>query len=177
MPEADSYIAGGEQWRPFYRWAVALGCAELSQIGNRRLILPDPTAALAEELPPIPHAGVSARDFYATVAKALPVLDGGRISDFMRDERAECADPRGDAMVGPSLLARAPASGKTGRHWPAARGGRPPPGRRRTAREKMDLRSRDTRGRERRCLRTPSEGSDAGGQHRCTRRYSAISAR
>ena len=99
----NSYIANGEQWRPFYRWAVALGCAELSQIGNRRLILPDPTAALAEELPPIPRAGVSARDFYATVAKALPVLDGGRISDFMRDERAECADPRGDAMVGPAF--------------------------------------------------------------------------
>ena len=46
---------------------------------------------------------MSARDFYATVAKALPVLDGGRISDFMRDERAECADPRGDAMVGPAF--------------------------------------------------------------------------
>jgi len=99
----SSYIANGDQWRPFYRWAVALGCAELSQVGNHRLILPDPTAALAEELPSIPRAGVSARDFYATVAKALPVLDGGRISEFMRNERAECADPRGDAMIGPAF--------------------------------------------------------------------------
>jgi hypothetical protein len=99
----NSYIANGDQWRPFYRWTVALGCAELSQVGNRRLILPDPTAALAEELPPIPRAGMSARDFCATVTKALPVLDGGRISDFMRDERAECVDPRGDAMVGPAF--------------------------------------------------------------------------
>jgi hypothetical protein len=99
----DSYIASPEQWRAFYRWAVALGCAEYSQIGNRRLILPDPTAALAEELPPIPPAGMPAREFHTVVGKALPVLDGGLISEFMRRERAECADPRGDAMVGPAF--------------------------------------------------------------------------
>jgi len=99
----DSYISGPDQWRPFIRWAVGLGFAELSQVGSRRLILPDPTVALAEELPPIPAAGVPARDFYAAVTKELPVLDGGRISEFMRAERAECADPRGDAMVGPAF--------------------------------------------------------------------------
>jgi hypothetical protein len=99
----DSYIARPEQWRAFHRWAVALGCAEYSQVGNRRLILPDPTAALAEELPSIPSAGMPARDFYAAVTKELPVLDGGRVSDFMRAERAKCADPRGDAMIGPTF--------------------------------------------------------------------------
>ncbi|HUZ55201.1 MAG TPA: protein DpdG [Streptosporangiaceae bacterium] len=99
----DSYITGPAQWRPFLRWAVALGCAEFSQVGNRRLVLPDPTAALAEELPPIQPAGLPARDFYAAVTRELPVLDGGRISDFMRAERAECADPRGDAMIGPAF--------------------------------------------------------------------------
>lgn len=99
----DSYVNGRDQWRAFHRWASALGCAEYSQAGNRRLILPDPTAALAEELPPIPSTGMPARDFYAAMTKELPILDGGRISDFMRAERAECADPRGDAMVGPSF--------------------------------------------------------------------------
>jgi hypothetical protein len=98
-----SYIAGPDQWRPFLRWAVALGCAEFSQVGNRRLILLDPTAAVAEELPPIPRAGVLARVFYAAVTKELPVLDGGRISDFMREKRGEFADCRGDAMVGPAF--------------------------------------------------------------------------
>ena len=97
------YIAGPDQWRPFLRWAVALGCAEYSQVGSRRLILLDPTAALAEELPPIPHAGVSARAFYEALTRELPVLDGGRISDFMREKRGETADPRGDAMVGPAF--------------------------------------------------------------------------
>jgi hypothetical protein len=97
------YITGPDQWRPFLRWAVALGCAEYSQIGSRRLILLDPTAALAEELPPIPRAGISARAFYEAVIKELPVLDGGRISDFMREKRGEFADPRGDAMVGPAF--------------------------------------------------------------------------
>jgi hypothetical protein len=97
------YITGPDQWRPFLRWAVALGCAEYSQVRSRRLILLDPTAALAEELPPIPRAGVSARAFYAAVTKELPVLDGGQISEFMRKERGECTDPRGDAMVGPAF--------------------------------------------------------------------------
>jgi hypothetical protein len=98
-----SYINGPDQWRPFLRWAVALGIAEFSQVRNRRLILPDPTAAVAEELPRIPRNGLTARDFCAAVAKELPVLDGGQISNFMRKERAECADPRGDAMVGPAF--------------------------------------------------------------------------
>jgi hypothetical protein len=97
------YITGPGQWRPFLRWAVALGCAGYSQVGSRRLVLPDPTAALAEELPPIPHAGVPARAFYAAVTKELPVLDGGQISDFMRETRGEFADPRGDAMIGPAF--------------------------------------------------------------------------
>lgn len=97
------YIAGPDQWRPFLRWAVALGCAELSQVNKRRLVLPDPTPAVAEELPPIPSAGISARAFYAAMTRELPVLDGGQISDFMRAERGECADPRGDAMVGPAF--------------------------------------------------------------------------
>ena len=85
------------------RWAVALGCAELSRAGNQRLVLPDPTAALAEELPPMPPAGWSAMDFYDAITTNLPVLDGGLISDFMRTERAEVADPRGDALVGPAF--------------------------------------------------------------------------
>lgn len=97
------YITGPDQWRPFLRWAVALGCAEYSQVGSRRLILPDPTAALAEELPPIPRAGLSARAFYAAATKELPILDGGRISELMRETRGEFADPRGDAMVGPAF--------------------------------------------------------------------------
>jgi hypothetical protein len=97
------YIAGPSQWRPFLRWAVALGCAAFSHVGSRRLVLPDPTAAVAEELPAIPRAGVPARDFYAAVNKELPVLDGGQISEFMRAKRGECADPRGDALVGPAF--------------------------------------------------------------------------
>jgi hypothetical protein len=99
----DSYITGPTQWRVFVRWAVSLGCAEFTQGGNRRLVLPDPTAALTEELPPIPPAGLAARSFYTAVSRELPVLDGGRIAEFMRTERAECADARGDAMVGPAF--------------------------------------------------------------------------
>lgn len=103
LQQLDSYIKGTSQWRPFLRWAVALGCAELSQAGGQRLVLPDPTAALAEELPSISPAGLPAKEFFAAVAGRLPVLDSGLISDFMRAERAECADPRGDAMVGPTF--------------------------------------------------------------------------
>lgn len=97
------YIAGPDQWRPFLRWAVSLGCAEYSQVGSRRLILPDPTAALAEELPQIPRTGMPARDFYAAVTHELPVLDGGQVSEFMRAQRGGGVDPRGDAMVGPAF--------------------------------------------------------------------------
>ena len=131
-----SYIAGPDQWRPFLRWAVALGCAEFSQVGNRRLILPDPTAALAEELPPIPHAGMSARDFYAAVTKALPVLDGGRISDFMRDEAGRVRRSTRRCHGRARLLARAPAAARPGRHRPAPRGRRRSPGQRHAARDR-----------------------------------------
>ena len=70
---------------------------------NRQLVLRDPTAALAEELPLIPPGGLPARDFCDALVAALPVLDGGRISEFMRQERAVTGDARGDAIIGPAF--------------------------------------------------------------------------
>lgn len=98
-----NYLDTQEQWLGFHRWAVALGCAEYSSGGRRSLVLPDPTAALEEELPLIPKEGMPARDFYNAVTDKLPILSGGRIVRFMRSLQGEYVDPHGDAPIGPAF--------------------------------------------------------------------------
>jgi hypothetical protein len=115
----EKYLDTGEQWLGFHRWAVALGCAEYSRAGRRSLILPDPTAALAEELPSIPKDGMPARDFYDAVTNELPILSGGRIAIFMRSVRGEYVDSHGDVSVGSAFsfaLHRLKAQGVLGLH-------------------------------------------------------------
>lgn len=96
----DEYLKNEEQWRGFHRWAVALGCAEYSRAGRKALILPDPTAAVMEELPAIPKEGMSARDFREAVIKALPILGGGPIAAFVREAQGDYGDPHRDVPIG-----------------------------------------------------------------------------
>jgi hypothetical protein len=100
----DSFIGTEEQWRAFLRWAQALGCATLaSSSQGRRLVLPDPTGAIREELPAVGPDGLAAAEFRDALIKSLPILDGGRISDYMSSVRVASRDPRGDAMAGPAF--------------------------------------------------------------------------
>jgi len=115
-----NYLDTPEQWNGFHRWAVALGCAEYSRGGRRSLVVPDPTAALAEELLPIiPEDGMPARDFYDAATTELPILGRGSISVFMRSAQGEYIDAHGDISVGPAFsfaLRRLEAQGVIGLH-------------------------------------------------------------
>lgn len=115
----EKYLDTSEQWTAFHRWAVALGCATYSRVGRRALVLPDPTAAVAEELPPIPETGLPAKEFCSAVVKELPVLSGGSISDFMREKQGDYVDSRVGVSVGPGFsfaLRRLKAQGVIGLH-------------------------------------------------------------
>ena len=111
-----SFITTPEQWRGFIRWALALGCAtQLSASGGRKYVLPDPTAAITEELPAIQPGGLPAKQFCAAVAKSLPVLDGGIIADYTRKQDINSARPVSDLTIGPafSFALQRLASGET----------------------------------------------------------------
>lgn len=99
-----SFIATPEQWRGLRGWAFALGCAtQLSASGNRKYVLPDPTAAIAEELPAIQPGGLPAKQFCAAVAKSLPVLDGGIIADYTRKQDTKLTDFAPEFTIGPAF--------------------------------------------------------------------------
>jgi hypothetical protein len=101
----DSFVSTDEQWRALLRWAQALGCVTVASSSSsaRRFVLPDPTSAIREELPAIRRDGLTAVEFREALVKSLPILDGGRISDYMRSVRAPSIDLRGDAMAGPAF--------------------------------------------------------------------------
>lgn len=62
-----------EQWRPFQRWAVALGLARRADTGSAKVLIPDATTAIADQLPLMP-ASSSARDWLNLLRDRLPVL-------------------------------------------------------------------------------------------------------
>lgn len=100
----SSFITTPDQWRGLIRWALALGCAtQLSARGSRRYVLPDPTAAITEELPAIRPRDLTAKQFCAEVAKSLPVLDGGIIADYTRRQNVKSARPVSDFAIGPAF--------------------------------------------------------------------------
>jgi hypothetical protein len=66
-------VSNPEQWRPFQRWALALGLARRSDFGRARVLIPDATAAISDQLPYLP-ASTSAADWLAALRKRLPVL-------------------------------------------------------------------------------------------------------
>jgi hypothetical protein len=66
-------VSGSEQWRPFQRWAVALGLARRSDQGSAKVLIPDASTAIIDQLPFLP-AAASASDWLAALRKRLPVL-------------------------------------------------------------------------------------------------------
>jgi hypothetical protein len=69
----SSAVSGSEQWRPFQRWAVALGLARRSDQGSAKVLIPDASTAIIDQLPFLP-AAASAPDWLAALRKRLPVL-------------------------------------------------------------------------------------------------------
>lgn len=66
-------VSRSEQWRPFQRWAVALGLARRSDTAAAKVLIPDATTAIADQLPSLPASG-SAREWLSALRQRLPLL-------------------------------------------------------------------------------------------------------
>jgi hypothetical protein len=66
-------VSRSEQWRPFQRWALALGLARRFDQGGAKVIIPDASTGIIDQLPFLPSVA-SAPDWLAALRKRLPVL-------------------------------------------------------------------------------------------------------
>jgi hypothetical protein len=66
-------VSRSDQWRPFQRWAVALGLARRSDQGSVKVLIPDASTAIADQIPFLP-AIAGATEWMAALRKRLPVL-------------------------------------------------------------------------------------------------------
>lgn len=62
-----------EQWRPFVRWAVALGLARRTSVPKPGVLIPDASTAIRDQLPALPQTG-TARDWLSSLRDRLPIL-------------------------------------------------------------------------------------------------------
>ena len=66
-------LSNVEQWRPFRRWALALGLARRSEQSTVRVLIPDASTAIADQLSHLPTSASAAECLRALRAR-LPVL-------------------------------------------------------------------------------------------------------
>jgi hypothetical protein len=66
-------VSRSEQWRPFQRWAVALGLAHRSDTAAAKVLIPDATTAIADQLPLLPASG-TAREWLSALRERMPLF-------------------------------------------------------------------------------------------------------
>jgi hypothetical protein len=69
-------ISRSEQWRPFVRWAVALGLARRSN----KVVIPDASTAISDQLVSLPKSA-SARAWLSALRERLPILGSTSLTD------------------------------------------------------------------------------------------------
>jgi len=73
-------ISTAEQWRAFQRWAVALGLARRFDQPNARVLIPDASTAVFDQLDALPIAA-TARDWHTALLRRLPILGEPSMTD------------------------------------------------------------------------------------------------
>ena len=73
-------ISTGEQWRAFQRWAVALGLARRCDQPNARVLIPDASTAVSDQLDKLPTTA-TARDWHIALLRLLPILGEANLTD------------------------------------------------------------------------------------------------
>lgn len=66
-------IARSEQWRPFVRWAIATGLARGFDHRDAKVLIPDPSNAIADQLHHLPNTA-AAPEWLAALQARLPFL-------------------------------------------------------------------------------------------------------
>lgn len=77
-------VGRSEQWRPFVRWAVALGLANRSQ---PKVVIPDATTAVMDQLEFLP-ASAKAQDWLLALRERLPILGAPEVTRELPQGRA-----------------------------------------------------------------------------------------
>ncbi|WP_342660845.1 hypothetical protein Rruber_01404 [Rhodococcus ruber] len=73
-----SAIQRSEQWLPFRRWAVALGLARVSDVGKAKVVIPDATTAITDQLSHLPSAG-NAKEWLNVLQIRLPIFGASKL--------------------------------------------------------------------------------------------------
>lgn len=75
-------VSNKEQWRPFQRWALALGLARRSDQGGAKVLIPDASTAIADQQSLLPAVG-RATEWLGALRRRLPVLGDRRLLDSL----------------------------------------------------------------------------------------------
>lgn len=81
-------VANSTQWNSFQRWLLALGLARRSDVGKAKVITPDPSTAVADQLPHLPPTA-SAREWLMGLHERLPVLGAPPLLERLPIERGD----------------------------------------------------------------------------------------
>ncbi len=97
-------LVNSTKWPSLCRWAIFLGLGTPDPIDSRRVV-PDPTAAVREELHSAERDTYSAREFVEFLAARCPVLDGGSIRVTVTESVVPSELPweQDEAVISPSL--------------------------------------------------------------------------
>lgn len=73
-------VARSDQWKPFRRWALSLGFARRSDQSNAKVLIPDSSTAIADQLRFLPSVA-SARDWMTAMQDRIPVTGAAILTD------------------------------------------------------------------------------------------------
>lgn len=73
-------VSRSQQWLPFQRWALALGFARRSEQSNAKVLIPDASTAISDQLKHLPAAG-TAREWVTALQDRLPVVGAQVLTD------------------------------------------------------------------------------------------------
>ena len=78
-PDQPHTPQGQVRWNAFRAWATLLGFGWEAGSGRVKAVVPDPAVAIRDELPEIfgDQQALTQKEFRASLARCLPVLDGG----------------------------------------------------------------------------------------------------
>jgi hypothetical protein len=79
-------VSRSEQWRPFVRWAIALGLARRSDSSTPKVVIPDASTAIYDQLPALPKSA-TVREWLSSLQERLPILGAPSLTDQLPQGR------------------------------------------------------------------------------------------
>lgn len=80
-------VSNSSQWRAFMRWALALGIARRVDSGKAKVLVPDASTAIADQLPHL-QSNAKSRDWLAELRGLLPICGAQGLLAQLPDTRA-----------------------------------------------------------------------------------------